>query len=230
MRRIRGFIDLVFDVVDETSNLVELTHDEVVVRTVRRFAPVEPVKTVAKLVTGIQGAIAGTVFKSIRGINGATRRSFNVLADVVETGLRQPLEVDNYALATPMQSSAVGSLNWCVDYLQSSLNGFWGDYLSARNNALADGMTLRSNGRALPIRATTISTAFPNATGKVCVLRYMVLHRLNGCGHFPLPNTMTAIQQKVLAHGCTTTWVLRPCTYATTRACTSPTTVGNWQS
>ncbi len=47
MQRIRGFIDLVFDVVDETNNLVELTHDEVVARTVRRFAPVEPVKTVA---------------------------------------------------------------------------------------------------------------------------------------------------------------------------------------
>ncbi len=72
MRRIRGFIDLMFDVVDETNNLVELTHDEVVARTVRRFAPVEPVKTVAKVVTGIQGVIATTVFKSIRGINGAS--------------------------------------------------------------------------------------------------------------------------------------------------------------
>ena len=30
MRRVRGFIDLVFDVVDETTNLVERTHDAVV--------------------------------------------------------------------------------------------------------------------------------------------------------------------------------------------------------
>jgi len=54
MKRIRGVIDLLFDVVDETNNLVERTHDEVVARSVRRFAPVEPAKTVAKVVTGIR--------------------------------------------------------------------------------------------------------------------------------------------------------------------------------
>jgi len=169
MRRIRGFIDLVFDVVDETNNLIELTHDEVVARSVRRFAPVEPAQTVAKVVTGIQGVIAGTVFRSIRGINGATRRSVNALADVVETRLGPALEAEQYELATPMQSSAAGTLNWCVDYLQSALNGFWGDYLHRRNNALDGGMTLRSNGRALPPRAATLSAAFPAATSKVCV-------------------------------------------------------------
>jgi pimeloyl-ACP methyl ester carboxylesterase len=169
MRRIRGFIDLVFDVVDETNNLVELTHDEVVARSVRRFAPVEPVQTVAKAVTGIQGVIAGTVFKSIRGVNGVARRSVTALADVVEARLGPALESDSYALATPMQSSAAGTLNWCVDYLQSALNGFWGDYLSQRNNALAGAMTLRSNGRALPINPAALSTAFPNASSKVCV-------------------------------------------------------------
>ncbi len=72
------------------------------------------------------------------------RRSVNALAGVVETGMAQPLASDKYELATPMQSSAVGSVNWCVDYLQASLNGFWGDYLSQRNNTLAEGMTLRS--------------------------------------------------------------------------------------
>lgn len=169
MRRIRGFIDLVFDVVDGTNKLVELTHDEVVARTVRRFAPVEPVKTVAKVVTGIQGVIAGTVFKSIRGINGATRQSVNALADVVETGLGQSLGSERYELATPMQSSAAGTVNWCVDYLQSSLNGFWGDYLQQRNSALDAGMGLRSNGHALPISAKTLDEAYPQATPKVCV-------------------------------------------------------------
>jgi pimeloyl-ACP methyl ester carboxylesterase len=170
MRRIRGFIDLVFDVVDQTNNLVEQTHDEVVARTVRRFAPVEPVKTAANVVTGIQCGIATTVFRSIRGINGAARRSVNALAGVVETGLGPSLLSDKYELATPMQSSAVGSLNWCVDYLQASLNGFWGDYLSERNNALAEDMTLRANGRVLPINEATLAAAFPSATGKVCVL------------------------------------------------------------
>ncbi|MEZ5501824.1 MAG: hypothetical protein R3E50_03895 [Halioglobus sp.] len=84
MKRVRGFIDLVFDLVDETSRLVERTHDEVVARSVRRFAPVEPVRTAAKVVTGVQGVIAGTVFKTIRGVNGAARFSVNGAADVVE--------------------------------------------------------------------------------------------------------------------------------------------------
>ncbi len=170
MRRIRGFIDLLFDVVDETNNLVERTHDEVVARTVRRLAPVAPVHTVAKVVTGVQGVIATTVFKSIRGVNGASRRSVNALTDVVETGLGGPLVAEQYELVTPMQSSAAGTLNWSVDYLQASLNGFWGDYLSQRNNNLAEGMTLRSNGRALQINDATVSAAFPDATSKVCVL------------------------------------------------------------
>lgn len=170
MRRIRGFIDLLFDVVDETNNLVERTHNEVVARSVRRFAPVEPVQSVAKAVTGIQGVIATTVFKSIRGVNSASRRSVNALTDVVETGLGRPLDADKYELVTPMQSSAAGSLNWCVDYLQASLNGFWGDYLSQRSNILAEGMTLRANGRVLPINAPSLSAAFPDATSKVCVL------------------------------------------------------------
>ena len=53
MRRMRGFIDLVFDIVEETTNLVERTHDAVVDRSVRRFAPVEPVKSTRAVVTGV---------------------------------------------------------------------------------------------------------------------------------------------------------------------------------
>ncbi|MFZ1295217.1 MAG: hypothetical protein WAR81_13505, partial [Pseudomonadales bacterium] len=162
-------MDLVFDVVDETNNLVEQTHDEVVARTVRRFALIEPAKSTAKVVTGVQGVIAGAVFKSVRGINGATRRSVNAVADVVETALGPQVESDSDALTTPMQSSAVGNVSWCVDYLQSSLNGFWGDYLSQRNNALAEGMSLRANGRAVPVRADAVAAAFPHASNKICV-------------------------------------------------------------
>lgn len=169
MQRIRGFTDLVFDVVAETTNLVERTHDDVVERSVRRFAAVEPAKTTAKVVTGIQGAIAGTVFKSIRGINGITRVSVNAIADVAEAGLNQPLESGQYQLATPMQSSAMGSINWCVDYLQSSLNGFWGDYLSRQRSALATDMTLRHNGHVLRPTPDALAEAYPEPGNKICV-------------------------------------------------------------
>lgn len=165
MERVRGFIDLVFDVVDETSNLVERTHDEVVERSLRRFAPVEPARAVGNVVTGIQGAIAATVFKSIRGVNGLTRLSVNAGIDVAESALKP----DKNELATPMQSSAAGSVNWCIDYLQSSLNGLWGDYLSRHNSALDPGMTLRQDGRAISLDATALANAFEKPTNKLCV-------------------------------------------------------------
>ena len=169
MRRIRGFIDLVFDTVEVTTNLVERTHDAVVDRSVRRFAPVEPAKSTAKVVTGIQTVISGTVFESIRVINGITRFTVNAVADVAEAGLDQPSDSDALALATPVRSSAAGTASWYVDYLQASINAFWGDHLSRKNSRLALGMSLRHHGRHLPATPEAFAAAFPNPTNKVCV-------------------------------------------------------------
>ncbi|MBW2548624.1 MAG: hypothetical protein JRE82_15645 [Deltaproteobacteria bacterium] len=72
MRRVRGFIDLVFDVVEETTNLAQRTHNAVVERSVRRFAPVEPATSTAKAITGVETAISGGVFESIRVVNGSS--------------------------------------------------------------------------------------------------------------------------------------------------------------
>ena len=169
MRRLRGFIDLVFDLVEETTNLVERTHDVVVERSARRFAPIEPAKSAAKVVTGIQTAISGGVFKSIRVINGITRFTVNVVADVAETGFYPNSDSDDRELATPISSTAAGTASWYLDYLQSSLNGFWGDYLSRKNRRLDLGMTLRHHGRHLPATPEAFAGAFPNPTNKVCV-------------------------------------------------------------
>ncbi len=169
MRRVRGFIDLVFDVVEETTNLVQRTHDAVVDRSVRRFAPVEPAASTAKAVTGIETAISGGVFESIRVINGITRFTVNAVADVAEAGLDQPSETTELALSTPITSSAVGTASWYVDYLQASINGFWGDHLSRKNSRLDLGMALRHHGRHLPATPEAFAAAFPNPTSKVCV-------------------------------------------------------------
>ena len=169
MRRIRGFIDLVFDVVEETTNLVQRTHDAVVDRSVRRFAPIEPATSTAKVITGVETAISGGVFESIRVINGMTRLTVNAVADVAEAGLDQPSDSDALALATPVRSSAAGTASWYVDYLQASINAFWGDHLSRKNSRLALGMSLRHHGRHLPATPEPFAAAFPNPTNKVCV-------------------------------------------------------------
>jgi len=162
-------VDLVFDVVEETTNLVERTHDTVVERSVRRFAPIEPAKSTARIVTGIETAISGGVFESVRVLNSISRFTVNAVADVAEAGLEQTSDPASLELATPIQSSAAGTATWYVDYLQASINGFWGDYLTRKNSRLDLGMTLRHHGRHLPATPEAFAAAFPNPTNKVCV-------------------------------------------------------------
>jgi pimeloyl-ACP methyl ester carboxylesterase len=167
MKRVRGFIDLVFDVVEETTNLVERTHDVVVERTVRRFAPIEPAKTTAHVVTGVQTVISSITFESIRTINGITRVAVNAAADAAEAGL--PEDTRDAELATPVRSTAAGTASWVADHAQASLNGFWGDAIARKNSRLDLGMTLRHHGRRLPTTKEGFAAAFPEPTPKVCV-------------------------------------------------------------
>jgi len=169
MRRTRGFVDLVFDLVEETTNLVQRTHDAVVDRSVRRFAPIEPAKTPATLIGGIETAISGGVFGSIRMLNGVARFTVNAVADVAEVGLEQSSDADALTPASPIASPAAGTATWYVDYLQASINGFWGDYLSRKNSRLDLGMTVRHHGRDLPVTPEAFATAFSNPTSKICV-------------------------------------------------------------
>jgi pimeloyl-ACP methyl ester carboxylesterase len=169
MRRARGFIDLVFDVVEETTNFIERTHDAVVQRWARRFATIEPARNTAKIVTGVQTAISGGVFESIRAVNGITRFTVNAVSDVAEAGLYQSFGSAGPELATPIRSTAAGTASWYVDYLQSSINGFWGDYLSRQRSRLDLGMTLRHHGRHLTVSPEAFAVAFSNPTSKVCV-------------------------------------------------------------
>ncbi|MEO6327229.1 MAG: alpha/beta fold hydrolase, partial [Thermoanaerobaculia bacterium] len=66
----------------------------------------------------------------------------------------------------------------------SALNGFVGDHLHARGNALAIEMAFQHRGRTLPLSPEALREAFPQATPRLCVL----VHGL-GCDeavwHFP---------------------------------------------
>ena len=159
----RGFIDLAFDLVDETTNLVERTHDAVVQRSVRRLAVGESAKEAAKVATDIQTAISSGVFASIRAVNRATRFSVNAVANVAEASSSRA------SLVTSSLSSTAGTASWSVDHLRSSVNGFWGDYLSRKGSRLDLGMTLRHQGRDLPVTAEALESAFTTATNKICV-------------------------------------------------------------
>ena len=165
----RGFIDLAFDLVEETTNLVERTHDTVVQRSARRCALGEPAKEPAKVVTGIQTTISSGVFASIRAINGITRTSVNAVANAAEARRARTANSSQPSLAASNLSPIVESASWYVDHLQSSVNGFWGDHLRRKGSRLDLGMTLRHDGRDLPVSAEALAEAFPTATNKICV-------------------------------------------------------------
>ncbi len=120
MQRTRGFIDMAFDLIAETTDLVERTHDGVVARSARRFPT-------AKVVTDIHSVVSGGVFGSVRLINGITRFAAHTAVDVAEAGLRRSPNLTGGPY---------------VNQLQATVNGFWGDYLSRRGNGLDLGMSI----------------------------------------------------------------------------------------
>jgi pimeloyl-ACP methyl ester carboxylesterase len=169
MQRLRGLVDLVFDVVEETTDLVQRTHDAAVDRSVRRFAPIEPAKSAARAVTAVQGAIASGVFETIRTLNGVARFAVDAVARVAESALEATSDADQLDLATPVESTAAGTRSWTVDYLQATLNGFYGDYLNRRKNRLDLGMTFRHDGRRVPTTLEAFSAALATPSNRVCV-------------------------------------------------------------
>jgi pimeloyl-ACP methyl ester carboxylesterase len=170
MRRVPGLLDLTFDLVDETTNLVERTHDASVARSMRRFAPIEPAKSVAHLVTGVQLAISAGVFESIRLVNGFARTAANAATQIAESGLERSTSSWASELTTPVRSDAAWSTSWVLDSLEAAINGFYGDYITKRQSRLDLGMSIRHHGRRLSMSRESIAAALPDVTPKICVL------------------------------------------------------------
>lgn len=182
MRRIRGLIDLVFDLVDETTLLVERAHGGSVARWTRRFAPVEPARRAANAITRLQTGIAGGVCNSIRLINGITRWSTGAVADALE---REPLRTQ---VAHENETA-----NARFDHVQALGNGLWGDYLSRGARRLELGMSLRHKRHPLEPKPDPIAQAYPSPTSKICVFVHGLASTesswsLFSEGHYSEPN------------------------------------------
>ena len=101
-------MDLTFDLVEETTNLVERTHDAVVERSSRWFTSHEAVESVAKAVTGIHTGISGGVFGSIRLINGLVRTTANAGVYAAEASVDRISRSDEAELAQSLPSGSTG--------------------------------------------------------------------------------------------------------------------------
>ncbi len=162
MKRWKGTIDLLFDAVEETTDLVERTHASVAERSVRPFAVVEPLATVAGAVRGTHDITAKVVYKTIRAVTRGVKR-------LVDAGAAPFAGTTSGGLDTPLRSDAKGRLSWWMDHTEGMLNGLVGDHLNKRRNGLDLGMSLRHQGCLVPVERAVLKQAFPNATGKLCV-------------------------------------------------------------
>jgi pimeloyl-ACP methyl ester carboxylesterase len=165
MRRVRGLKDLIFDTVEDTTNLVERTHASVARKSLERYAPIEPLTTPARAIHAIHSLTAAGVYATIRTVNRIVQKATDIGTELALGDAAPPA----ITAATPLRSDAAGTVPWLIDHAEGALNGFIGDRLSRRGNALDLGMTLRLDGQVVPLEREALARALPGATGKLCV-------------------------------------------------------------
>lgn len=153
--RLRGALHLLHDTVEGTAGLVERTQAASLARVTRALEALTPAGPAARAVQAVNGAIAGLVFASLRGVTRGLRRAGDLALDALPAQAAPPAE----------RSSAAALL----DRTEAALNGFWGDRLHARGSGLAIGLGLRDRGQPLAPEREALSRAFPGATGRLCL-------------------------------------------------------------
>ena len=139
---LRGVSKLAIDATTGITDLVEAMH-----RNIARIPGMTP-----SLEDGKTNGLTGFVYRTVRGVT-----------QVVGGGIDAAL-----ALAAPMFGNFTDVPS--RDAVQSALNGVLGDHLVATNNPLAITMQFRQNSESLPLNKEALTTAIPDATGKVLVL------------------------------------------------------------
>lgn len=152
MRRLRGWLDLVHDAIDEVTDLVEETQHSVADKVIDALEVVPPAGEIARTVEGVRRGAAAITFGAIRATNKAVRAI---------AGAAVP--------ESPESTDAAESTHPAVGLVEATLNAAIGDRLAARGNALHIEMEFRHRGRIVPRRREAIEEAFPNATGDVVV-------------------------------------------------------------
>jgi triacylglycerol lipase len=168
LQRLNGSKDLIFDAIEETTNLVERMQTLVVNKTARPFTLVEPLKTIASAVKAIHVAHSTVIYESIRMVNRGVRKILDLGAKAAIVAIPEEKK-EQPGLATPMRSDAKGSPSWMIDHAEAALNALYGDYLKNKQNALDLGMNFRHLGLIQPLTQDSLKKNFPDGSKKVCV-------------------------------------------------------------
>jgi triacylglycerol lipase len=168
LQRLNGSKDLIFDAIEETTNLVERMQALVVNKTARPFTLADPLKTIATAVKAINFVHSTVVYESIRMVNRGVRKILDLGAKAAVVAIPEGKK-EQPGLATPMRSDAKGSPSWVADHAESALNALYGDYLEKKQNDLDLGMSFRHLGHILPLTPESLKKNFPDGSAKICV-------------------------------------------------------------
>ena len=169
-RRWHGSRALLFDVIEETTNLVEESHTSAANRAMRPFGLVGRLAAPAKAIHNIHAATATTVYESVRKTSRGVETLLHVGAEAVsDSMLAERLATEQPEQHTPQRSDAASLRSWRFDQAEAHLNGIYGDYLARQQNPLDLGMTLRQDGRIVTLDPASLAESYANATPKLCI-------------------------------------------------------------
>ncbi len=137
----RGLSQLVVDAVDRTTQIVEGMHANI------SATPLP----FGRGTDGRTRGIAGLTYGSIRLVN----RAVGAMLDAVLGPL------------TSIPRASLPESDWAA--LRSAINGVLGDHLASSENPLAIPMSVRRDGKPLPLEGD-LAAALPEATGKILLL------------------------------------------------------------
>jgi pimeloyl-ACP methyl ester carboxylesterase len=176
MHRLQGLRALVHDAIDAITDLVEETHEASAQKPVALLSLVEPLGSVARGVDRVRGGVARAVFDGVRGTN----RGVQAICDQgMAVAARALAAVQADAPGGAPRQARVGALDPYLDPVEGALNGLIGDYLAARGNPLAARMSLRHDGRPLPLDAA-LGAGVPAAALPAAVLTAALLPAATG--------------------------------------------------
>lgn len=173
IKRAKGAKDLVFDAIEETTNLVQRMHVLTADKSVRPLTLIEPLATLTQAVKTVHDSTASGVYGMIRIVNRGVKILLDAGTGLAETGLTRAGVMDNEridaVISAPQTTQDVSARNLLIDQSEAILNGLYGDYLAKKENALDLGMHFRHRGKILPVTKEAFHQSFPDAGDKICV-------------------------------------------------------------
>ncbi|MFT3924696.1 MAG: alpha/beta fold hydrolase [Myxococcales bacterium] len=186
MQRFRGLKDLIHDVIEKTTDLVQETHEAAARKPRELLANVGALEDPVRAVDAIRQVTASLVFDSIRATNRGVQRVEDLGLEAAEKLLAKlPVTTSEPAESEPAEALEAevavdpafrNQVETWVSTAQSALNAVAGDFLHARKNGLAITLSLYRDLKPVPLTQQALLATYPQATSKVCLF-------VHGLGH-----------------------------------------------